>query len=48
MCGICGNMNGDANDDFATKQGEDVTGNPNRYTLIGNSWEVSDVLNDAK
>ena len=47
-CGICGNMNGDISDDFMTAEGQDVTGNRNRYTLIGNSWQVANAQDDAK
>ena len=41
MPGICGNWNGDAKDDLMTAEGKDVTGDRNKYTLIGNSWQVS-------
>ena len=42
MCGVCGNMNDNANDDFVTSDGVDVTTNSNKYSLIGNSWRVED------
>ena len=48
MEGICGNWNGDASDDFVTKDGDDVTGDPDRYSLIGNSWQVVVPQEDAQ
>ena len=40
--GICGNSNLDPTDDFTTKDGEDVTDEEHRYSLLGNSWQVFD------
>lgn len=39
--GICGNCN-DKRDDLRTKDGTDVSTNKNKYSLIGNSYEVMD------
>ncbi|XP_021348638.1 zonadhesin-like isoform X2 [Mizuhopecten yessoensis] len=47
LTGICGNCNGKA-DDFKTKNGRDVSKNPNKFVYIGNSYEVTDVTDGAK
>ena len=39
MIGICGDCNG-IKDDLRTKDGQNVTGKPNAYTLVGNSYLV--------
>lgn len=41
MTGLCGNCNG-RRDDYRKKDGEDVSKNPKRYSLIGNSYTVKD------
>ncbi|XP_063402487.1 zonadhesin-like [Mytilus trossulus] len=41
VTGICGNCN-DKRDDLRTKDGTDVSTNKNKYSLIGNSYEVMD------
>jgi len=43
--GICGNFDGDSSNEFVTKQGVDVSGRRNRYTLVGESWLVGDANN---
>ena len=40
MCGICGNMN-NIEDDYFTSDGTDVSTHPNKYNLIGDSWQVA-------
>ena len=40
--GICGNSNLDPTDDFTTKDGVDVTYEKDRYSMLGNSWQVDD------
>jgi len=40
--GMCGNFDGNRNNDFSTKMGRNVISDKNRYNLIGNSWEVED------
>ncbi|KAK3093998.1 hypothetical protein FSP39_022729 [Pinctada imbricata] len=42
MEGLCGNCNGDRNDDFRTKEGKDVKKDKNRYSLVGDSFAVMD------
>ena len=44
LCGICGNYNGDANDDLKTSTGEDVNGlaRGERNWRIGNSYQLED------
>ena len=41
MRGICGNCNG-KRDDFVTKYGIDVSKDPRKFVLIGNSYTVKD------
>ena len=36
--GICGNCDGNHTNDYVLENGTDVMGDPNRDTLIGNSW----------
>ena len=40
--GLCGNNNGDPEDDLITKDGEDMNGNYEGHSIFGNSWEVYD------
>ena len=42
MEGLCGNNNGDPDDDLVTSAGEDVSGDPASFSLVGNSWQVAD------
>ena len=42
MAGLCGNADGDPENDWRTRNGTDVKGRPNSYSLIGNSWQVDD------
>ena len=44
MCGICGNFNGNRNDDYNDKNGEPTKKNP---VKIGNSWQVPDDTNEG-
>ena len=46
MAGLCGNADGDAENDWRTSNGTDVKGLPNKYSLIGNSWQVEDPEDD--
>ena len=46
MTGLCGNCNGDRNDDFKTKDGKDKRSDKNRYSLIGDSYSVADPESD--
>ncbi|NWU73562.1 FCGBP protein, partial [Pterocles burchelli] len=39
VCGLCGNANGDANDDFTTRHGQRAVDE----TQLANSWKVADV-----
>ena len=49
MCGICGNMNDNINDDMMTSEGVDVTNqHSNRYSQIGNSWQVTDEMDEER
>ena len=41
LTGICGDCNG-RRDDFKTKAGVDVSKKNNRYSLIGQSYQVKD------
>ncbi|XP_074650327.1 uncharacterized protein LOC141905382 [Tubulanus polymorphus] len=41
LTGLCGDCNG-KKDDFKTKDGQDVSKSKNRYSLIGNSYRVTD------
>ncbi|XP_061173301.1 zonadhesin-like [Saccostrea echinata] len=41
VTGICGNCNG-KKDDLRTKTGDDVSTRPNKYSLIGESYQVFD------
>lgn len=40
--GLCQNYNGNATDDYTTKEGLDVASDQNKYSLIGNSYQVED------
>ena len=42
MEGLCGDFDGDANNDFVTKEGVDVKDNPNKHSVFGASWQVLD------
>ena len=42
MEGICGNCNGDMNDDFTMKNGTDVRNRNDRYSRVGDSFAVPD------
>ncbi|XP_036356795.1 zonadhesin-like [Octopus sinensis] len=41
LTGICGNCNG-IKDDLRTKSGQDVSSHPNKFTLIGDSYQIAD------
>ncbi|OWF54870.1 Zonadhesin [Mizuhopecten yessoensis] len=41
VTGLCGDCNG-IRDDYRTREGEDVSTMPNRYQLIGQSYQVKD------
>ena len=43
--GLCGNNNGDAEDDLVTKDGVDVTGTAGSYSVFANSFLVEDAEN---
>ncbi|KAK3526304.1 hypothetical protein QTP70_022760 [Hemibagrus guttatus] len=43
VCGLCGNYDGDWNNDFMTRGGEEVT----QATEFGNSWKVSATCPEA-
>ena len=43
--GICGDYDGDPSNDHTTKNGIDVSGEPDRGSRIGNSWIVHDPEN---
>lgn len=40
VTGICGNCNG-RQDDYRTRDGLDVSNKRNKYSLVGNSYEVT-------
>ena len=40
--GICADFDGNLHNDFVTKEGVDVSGDPDKYTKVGNSWQVDD------
>ena len=42
MAGLCGNADGNADNDWRTSSGTNVKNQPNKYSLIGNSWQVED------
>ncbi|KAI0235586.1 Zonadhesin [Lamellibrachia satsuma] len=42
MAGLCGNADGNADNDWRTSNGTNVKDLPNKYSLIGNSWQVED------
>ena len=42
MAGLCGNADGSADNDWRTSNGTNVKDLPNKYSLIGNSWQVED------
>ena len=42
--GICGTWDGVKSNDFTTKDGVDVRKDSNKFTLVGNSWQVFDPL----
>lgn len=44
--GLCGDCNGDPNNDYRTKGGQDVSQDKNRYNLIGDSYAVPSVDED--
>lgn len=41
--GLCGNHNNDPDDDFTTSQGVDVSLDPDRQSLLGNSYQIDDI-----
>ena len=43
--GMCGNADGNRENDLMTKEGVDVSGEENRYSLVGESWKYFDVNN---
>ena len=40
--GIAGNFDGDPQNDFVLPDGTDVSNNPDKFNLIGNSWFEDD------
>ncbi|ELT91584.1 hypothetical protein CAPTEDRAFT_122944, partial [Capitella teleta] len=40
--GLCGNNDGDAENDMLTKEGNDVTGMDGSHSILANSWQVHD------
>ncbi|KAI0218729.1 hypothetical protein LSAT2_029598, partial [Lamellibrachia satsuma] len=42
MTGICGDADGNANNDLVTKEGVDVSSSPYKYDLVCNSFQVDD------
>ncbi len=40
VTGLCGDFDGTRDDDLVTRTGQNVTGDPNAHTLIGNSWQT--------
>ena len=44
-CGLCGDYDGDANDDLRMANGTSVAGNPLAGNLIGDSYVVPDAQN---
>jgi len=46
MAGLCGNADGDLENDWRTSNGTDVKGLPDKFSLIGNSWQVEDPEDD--
>ncbi|KAI0240831.1 Zonadhesin [Lamellibrachia satsuma] len=42
MAGLCGNADGNADNDWRTSNGTNMKDLPNKYSLIGNSWQVED------
>ena len=45
--GICADFDGNPNNDLTTKEGVDVSGETNKYTLVGESWQVDDPTDPA-
>ena len=48
MEGICGNCDGNKNNDYRTKTGVDVSKHKNKYYEIGNSYLVNDDSDQPK
>lgn len=44
ICGLCGNFNGNPNDDFTTPTGTQASG----VTAFGRSWKVPGIVGDPK
>ena len=44
MSGLCGNADGVAANDWIAKDGTDMSNSPDKYLLLGNSWQVKDSL----
>ena len=42
MTGLCGNNDGNPDNDLVTKEGVDVSQDPSGHSLFGNSWAVYD------
>ncbi|KAI0218722.1 Zonadhesin [Lamellibrachia satsuma] len=42
MAGLCGNDDGDKENDWRLSNGTNVKALPNKYSLLGNSWQVED------
>ena len=42
MTGLCGNNDGNPDNDLTTKEGEDVSGIENGYAIFGDSWQTFD------
>jgi hypothetical protein len=41
--GICGDADGNPDNDLTTKEGVDVRYEPNKYTLVGDSWQLTGI-----
>ena len=48
ITGLCGNCNGDKNDDYRTKDGKDKRKDKDKYSSIGDSYLVKDPESDLK
>ncbi len=42
MAGMCGDADGDADNDWTSSDGTDLSNTQNKYSLLGNSWQVAD------
>ena len=42
LTGLCGNCDGNVDNDWTTMDGQDIRNDGNRYNILGNSYQVND------